>query len=193
MSGRAIAVRNCAVRLRSNLEARRAPAGVPSQYKENTMDPQAEVLELYHHLLAAWNYRDAAGMATLFAEDGNIVGFDGSMLDGPGDIQETLADTFARHPTPPFISKVRHVRMLSDGIAVVSALAGMIPSGKTEIDPALNAVQSLVAVRQGDAWRVALFQNTPAAFHGQPDLVENMTAELARAAGGNPAQSLVDG
>jgi uncharacterized protein (TIGR02246 family) len=157
------------------------------------MKPQAEVLELYHHFLAAWNYRDAAGMAELFTEDGNIVGFDGSMLDGPGDIRDTLADIFARHPTPPFISKVRNVRMLSDDSAVVSALVGMMPPGKTEIDPALNAVQSLVAVRQGEAWRVALFQNTPAAFHGRPELVEKMTAELTRAAGGNPAQSLVDG
>ncbi|MGZ4033139.1 MAG: SgcJ/EcaC family oxidoreductase, partial [Tumebacillaceae bacterium] len=27
-------------------------------------------------------------------------------------------------------------------------------------------------------WQIALFQNTPAQFHGRPELVEQMTAEL---------------
>jgi hypothetical protein len=39
-------------------------------------------------------------------------------------------------------------------------------------------VQTLVAVRQGDAWRIASFQNTPAAFHGRPEAVEELTREL---------------
>jgi hypothetical protein len=33
-------------------------------------------------------------------------------------------------------------------------------------------------VRVDGQWRVALYQNTPAAFHGRPDLSEALTAEL---------------
>jgi hypothetical protein len=39
-------------------------------------------------------------------------------------------------------------------------------------------VQVLVAVRRADVWRVAFFQNTPAQFHGRPELAEALTAEL---------------
>jgi hypothetical protein len=54
----------------------------------------------------------------------------------------------------------------------------MIPPGQADLNPAANAVQTLVASRDGDQWRIALFQNTPAQFHGRPELVERMTAEL---------------
>ncbi len=42
----------------------------------------------------------------------------------------------------------------------------------------VNAIQSLVAVRDTDHWRAMLLQSTPAAFHGRPDLAEALTAEL---------------
>jgi len=44
--------------------------------------------------------------------------------------------------------------------------------------PAVNAIQTLVAVCNDGEWRVALFQNTPAAFHGRPELAEALSAEL---------------
>lgn len=46
--------------------------------------------------------------------------------------------------------------------------------------PETNAHQTLVAARVGRRWQVVLSQNTPAAFHGRPDLVEAMTQELQR-------------
>jgi len=42
----------------------------------------------------------------------------------------------------------------------------------------VNAIQSLVAVREADRWRVVLLQTTPAAFHGRPDLAEAPFTEL---------------
>jgi hypothetical protein len=55
----------------------------------------------------------------------------------------------------------------------------MIPHGEADIDPKINAVQSLVAViNKGDDWKIALFQNTPAQFHGRPELGEELTKEL---------------
>jgi hypothetical protein len=73
---------------------------------------------------------------------------------------------------------VREVRLLGPGTALLRAVAGMVPPGQTRVNPAVNAVQSLVGQQDGVRWRIALFQNTPAAFHGRPDAVTALTAEL---------------
>jgi uncharacterized protein (TIGR02246 family) len=139
---------------------------------------ESEVRALYRALIEGWNRRNAGAMARLFAEGGNVVGFDGSQVDGPPAIEATMAQVFDRHPTLPFVTVVREVRRLGPGTALLRAVVGMTPPGKSELDPALNAIQSMVAVRAGDRWRIALFQNTPAAFHGRPELVAQMTEEL---------------
>jgi hypothetical protein len=36
----------------------------------------------------------------------------------------------------------------------------------------------MVAARRGSAWQVALFQNTPAAFHGRANDAKALTEEL---------------
>ena len=64
---------------------------------------------------------------------------------------------------------------------MLRAVAGMVPAGQDDLLPALNAVQSLVAVQREGQWRIALFQNTPAAFHGRPEAVEALTEELRQA------------
>lgn len=144
-------------------------------------DP-AEIRALYHDLIDAWNRRDADAYAALVAEDGNLVGFDGSQLDGRAAIAAELRRIFGEHPTAPYIAKVREVRVLAPGVALLRAVVGMVPPGQTEINPAVNAVQSLVAVNHDGEWRIAVFQNTPAQFHGRPDLVQQLTDELRQAA-----------
>jgi len=54
----------------------------------------------------------------------------------------------------------------------------MLPPGETQVNPKVNAIQSLVAQQEGAHWRIQLFQNTPAAFHGRPQETEALTAEL---------------
>jgi uncharacterized protein (TIGR02246 family) len=144
----------------------------------NTLDALAR---LHGDLLAAWNRRDAAGMARLYAPQGGQVGFDGSIANGPDEIEAQLAPIFRDHPTGRFVAKVREVRAVGDGAALLRAVAGMIPPGKEDINPALNAIQGLVASRGGDGvWRIELFQNTPAQFHGRPAEQERLTEELRR-------------
>ena len=150
---------------------------------EDAANDERPVISLYHALLDRWNARDAVGMTSLVSPDGYIVGFDGSQLNGPAEIEATLREIFASHPTPPYVTKVRAVRFLSDGVAVLRAVVGMVPPGKKDLDPALNAVQTMVAERIDNQWRVAVLQNTPAAFHGRPELVEKLTRELSEALG----------
>lgn len=139
-----------------------------------------DVRALYRSLIEAWNARDAAGMARLYAPDGTQVGFDGSHISGPREIEKHLAPIFANHPTPAFVTLVREVRALTPEVWLLRADAGMVPPGKHEINPAVNAVQTLIAIQMDGAWRIALFQNTPAAFHGRPEMVEAFTAELCK-------------
>jgi hypothetical protein len=48
----------------------------------------------------------------------------------------------------------------------------------SELDPAVNTIQTLIAVRAAGNWRIALFQNTPAQFHGRLELAQALTEEL---------------
>ncbi|MEA2687344.1 MAG: hypothetical protein QOE93_2539 [Actinomycetota bacterium] len=142
----------------------------------------AEVITALHRdLLDAWNRGDADGFAESFTGDGSMVGFDGSPIDGREEIRRHLAGIFADHQTAAYVGKVREVRFLGPDVALLRAAVGMIPPGQDDINPDTNAIQGLVAVREHDAgWRIALFQNTPAAFHGRPEAVEELTSELRR-------------
>jgi uncharacterized protein (TIGR02246 family) len=128
--------------------------------------------------LACWNQRSAGDFAALFTSDGSSIGFDGSQMNGREDIQSTLRQTFDDHMTGAFVAKIREVRFLTPEVAVVRAVAGVVPHGQSDLDPALNMVQTLVAAKQGDRWRIAVHQTTPAQFHGRPELSEALTAEL---------------
>ena len=56
-------------------------------------EDEEAVRALYFGLLECWNRRDAGAYAALFAEDGNVVGFDGSPLDGRDGIAAELGPT----------------------------------------------------------------------------------------------------
>ncbi|GAC1417763.1 MAG: hypothetical protein NVSMB53_16760 [Gemmatimonadaceae bacterium] len=134
--------------------------------------------ELYARLLEAWDKRNARDFALLFASEGNLVGFDGSQVNGQLEVGAHLTEIFTHHQTPRFVSIVREVRLLANDVSVLRANTGLVPPGKKDIDPALNAVQSMVAVLKAGSWKIALLQNTPAAFHERPDLARKLSEEL---------------
>lgn len=135
--------------------------------------------DLYGRILAAWNARDAVAMAGQFAENANMIGFDGSQVDSSPAIADHLRPIFANHPTAAYVAKVREVRALADDVAVLRAVAGMVPPKSNDINPALNTVHTLLAVRDSRGeWRAALFQSTPAAWHGRPRDTVALNAEL---------------
>ncbi len=142
------------------------------------MDADREVRMVYQKLLSAWNRRDAAAYAALFAEDGRAVGFDGSAHAGRSAIEADLARIFRDHKTPAYVALVREVRLVAPDVALLDAVAGMVPDGRKDLDPALSAVQTLLAVKAYGPWQIALFQNTPAAYHGRPQLAERLTEDL---------------
>jgi uncharacterized protein (TIGR02246 family) len=138
-----------------------------------------EIEKLHSELLTSWNKQDAKGIASLFLDNGNLIGFDGSQINGQNQIETELTQIFANHKTARYVWKVKEVRLLNSEVALLRAIVGMVPPGKKDINPATNAIQSLIAVKLNNNWKISLFQNTPAQFHGRPELVEEMTKELS--------------
>lgn len=137
-----------------------------------------EIEAIYQKLLEAWNNRDARAMADLFADKGEIIGYDGSQEIGREEIFSHLNPVFENHPTARFVCKVKNVRIFDANIAILRAIAGMVPPGQSDINPKINTHHTLVAEKYEGKWHILLFQNTPAQFHGRPELVEQMTEEL---------------
>jgi uncharacterized protein (TIGR02246 family) len=142
------------------------------------MDEDREVVFVYRRLLGAWNSKSAGDMAALFDADGYIVGFDGSQHIGAENIESEIGSILADHATARYVAKVRAVRLLTPDVAVLRAVAGMVPPGQGDLNPAVNVVQTLVVVKRAGRWRIAVYQNTPAAYHGRTNLRDELTEEL---------------
>jgi len=142
------------------------------------MDNQEHILALYQQLLQQWNKRNAAGMTGLFVTNGTLIGFDGSQLNGQKEIYTVLDEIFSNFPTAAYVSIVKEVRVLTDTTALLLSVAGMVAVGSNDISPEVNVLHSITAVKDEGKWRIALFQNTPAAFHGRPELAEQLSADL---------------
>src|SRR5262245_33031542 len=106
-----------------------------------------EIRALYQQLLGAWNKRNAQDFAALFAENGNVVGFDGSPIDGRAAIEAEIRRIFTDHQTAIYVGKVREVRFLATDVAILRAVSGLVPPGQVDLNPAVNTIQSLVAVK----------------------------------------------
>jgi uncharacterized protein (TIGR02246 family) len=150
--------------------------GFPNRRRLIAMSDEVE--RLYRRLLEAWNAHDGDAMAACFAEDGEMIGFDGSHVQGRTEIAEHLNSVFADHETAAFIAKIRSVRSLTSDVALLRAAAGMVPPGGSDINPAANTHHTVVAEKLDGEWRIALFQNTPAQFHGRPEQTKKWTEEL---------------
>ena len=137
-----------------------------------------EIRALYNKLITGWNDHDGEAMAAPFADDGVIIGFDGSVSSGKHGIGTEMASIFADHETGRYCVKVQSVRALGPQAMILRAIAGLVPPGQTAINPQTNSHQTVVAEEQDGRWKIVLFQNTPAQFHGRPGLVEEMTREL---------------
>jgi uncharacterized protein (TIGR02246 family) len=150
----------------------------PFQQQDAPSSDVIEIRTLYRQMLDVWNKRSADAFATPFAPDGEVIGFDGSLMTRRVEIASTLGQIFADHVTAPYVSKVRSVRLLSPEVAILRAIVGMVPPGQLDLNPAVNAHQTLVAAKCDATWRIELLQTTPAQFQGRPELVQHMTEEL---------------
>jgi len=142
-------------------------------------DTDHQIQALYRHLHETWNAQSGAAFAEPFTEDGKVIGYDGSVHDGREQIASELDAIFGDHETGRYVGKVKAIKPLGDDGALLYAIAGMVPPGSDTINAKVNSHQTLTAIRDADrVWRIVMFQNTPAQFHGREDLAAAMTEEL---------------
>jgi uncharacterized protein (TIGR02246 family) len=147
------------------------------------MDSQSVIVRtIYDQLIDSWNSQDAEAYAHLFADDGHVVGFDGSEMQGRDDIRKQLQQIFTDHTVASYITIVRSIKQWSSDIFMLTANVGMLPPGSSSINPKVNAVQNVVVKFERGQPQILLFQNTPAAYHGRPEKSEQLTQELNSAA-----------
>jgi uncharacterized protein (TIGR02246 family) len=146
-----------------------------------------QIRALYARFLAGWNQRSGVTVSSVFADDGEMVDLDGTLRSGRLTIAADMRRLFSDHATPTFVGLVRSVRRLTEGVAVLHAVAGMVPPGSDALDPGLHTVHAITAVEEDGRWRVAVLQSTPARYGGRADAVAALTAEL-EAARSEPAR-----
>jgi len=136
------------------------------------------VREVYERLLSAWNSYDAVGMANCCADECTFIAFDGTQYFFRKELEQAVATIFKDHQPPRYVHKIREISFFSPEVAQVFAIVGMLRNGDSSVDPSLNAIQLATLRKKGKEWRVISFQNTPARFDQNPELVEEMTQEL---------------
>ena len=106
---------------------------------------ETAIEELHRQLLTFWNNQDGAGMASLFTEDANVIGFDGSQMNGRLQIKTELKQVFANHRVARYVWKIEEIRFFDSQNALLRAIVGMVPPDKNELNSATNPIQSLTA------------------------------------------------
>jgi uncharacterized protein (TIGR02246 family) len=143
---------------------------------------EAAIRSLYQQLLDGWNKSSGEAFAGPFAEDSDLVGFDGTHLKGRQEIASFHQQLFDTHlKGTRLVGKIKNTRFLTSDVALMYAVSGTIMAGQTDIEPERNSVQTLVATKGNKGkWLLAAFQNTRAQYLGRPELSQALTEELQR-------------
>jgi uncharacterized protein (TIGR02246 family) len=129
--------------------------------QQNRSEDDAAIRSLYEQAMDGWNKGSGDAFAAVFADDGDLVAFDGTNFKGRSEIapfHQRLFDTYLKGTR--LVGAVTDVRFLSPDIAVSHARGGTIMRGKSTASPERDSIQTLVAVKRGGEWRFAAFQNT---------------------------------
>jgi uncharacterized protein (TIGR02246 family) len=122
---------------------------------------EAAVRALYRQLMDAWNTGSGEAYAAPFAEDGDLIGFDGTHFKRREEIAPFHQRLFETHlKGTRLVGQVTSIRFLSPDVALMYAVGGTVMRGKSAPSPERDFIQTLVATKSGGEWRLAAFQNT---------------------------------
>ena len=122
---------------------------------------EAAVRALYQQAIDGWNAGSGERFAAPFIEDGDFVAFDGVHFRGREQIaafHQKLFDKWMKGSR--LVGGVEEVHFVSPDVAVMLAVGNTVMRGKTRPARERASIQTLVAVRDQRAWRLAAFQNT---------------------------------
>lgn len=132
---------------------------------EVTADDAAAINEVLRAMADAWARGDGAGYAAAFTDDARYVTMSGRRCVGRQVIAEShqqIFDSVFRGSRLAVDDPVRLQPVTPDVVLVHGSATVSFPGERTAgVRPA--GLLTIVAVRDGDAWRFASFSNTPAA------------------------------
>ena len=136
---------------------------IRTEHEGNVVNPADEtaVRGLYEQLIEGWNRGSGDAFAAAFAEDGDLVAFDGTHFGGRREIapfHQELFDKWMKGTR--LVGRVERVRFLGPDAAVIHAAGSTLMRGETEPSPERESIQTLVAARSGGEWRLVAFHNT---------------------------------
>ncbi|BCA52963.1 hypothetical protein W02_01030 [Nitrospira sp. KM1] len=116
---------------------------------------------LYDRLIEGWNAGSGEAFASVFADDGDLIGFDGSHFKGRdqiGSFHQRLLDTHMKGSR--LVGRIMSVRFVSPHAAVLHAIGSTIMPGASRPSPSRDSIQTMVVIHRDGEWRLAAFQNT---------------------------------
>lgn len=122
---------------------------------------ESAVRALYEQFMDGWNRGSGKSFAAPFAEDGDLIGFDGTHIKGRTEIasfHQPLFDKCLKGTR--LVGEVTSVRFLNPDVALMHAIGGTVMQGKSEPSPERDSIQTLVATKHGEQWCLEAFQNT---------------------------------
>lgn len=122
---------------------------------------EAAIRVLFEQMQEAWARGDAAGFVAPFTEDADYVVFDGTHLRGREEIADAhipLWNSFLKGSTLVGVSS--SLRFLTADVALIHSKGAVLKRHEKKPSRRSLSVQTMVAVRQDGAWRIAAFQNT---------------------------------
>ncbi|MEQ8155759.1 MAG: SgcJ/EcaC family oxidoreductase [Clostridiaceae bacterium] len=134
--------------------------------------------KLYNGMINCWNNSNADKFAGHFSTEGTIIDFDGTAANGKVEIEEYLNGVLMKHEPLFHTTIIRSIRFITDDVCILETAVGTFFHDKEDIDPSLNIVQTVIVKKKNNSWLIEQLQNTPAVFHGHPELSAKLTEEI---------------
>jgi uncharacterized protein (TIGR02246 family) len=117
--------------------------------------------DLFQQMQDGWNQGNGQAFAASFTEDADYIVVNGTYLKGRQAIAAAHQQLFeTRFQGSRLEGFLKHIRFLSDDIALVHLHGRPQVPGQAVPAPEQYSIQTLIGIRQDDGWRVTAFQNT---------------------------------
>jgi uncharacterized protein (TIGR02246 family) len=125
-------------------------------------DDAVAVRGVPQRISAAWADNDADAFAAVFTEDATLILPGDIYLTSREQIRSVMAAGFAGpYRGTRVFGEPLSARFLGAGTAVVVTKGGVLAPGETEVAAERTIRATWVLTKQGSAWLIAAYQNTP--------------------------------
>jgi uncharacterized protein (TIGR02246 family) len=127
---------------------------------EATTADENAIRAILQQMSDAWNTGNSAAFAAPFADDADFVAFEGTHLQGRQQIA-----SFHKHAFDTVVKgsrlecRVKFVRFLRPGLAVMHSLAQITLPGQTEASPSRDSMELFVVTKRDGLWKAQAMMN----------------------------------